>query len=455
MRTCSLKCCLEHKSRTGCNGKRDRTAFCSLARFTDAQLASDFHFLEDVLKCGERAGRFVREEMGGPAGGGGGMGAGAARRGSGRGKQHGGQRNEQQHQQQNGSLRDDNAPISPLLRLSMKAGEEKDNCGDGGSGEDEKAKTESTTSTTKLDEREEGEVEEASTITMPPAAHIKGDEDTAPVAKRQKLDDYVANGTTNNSVADSSLLNICQPASSSTSKEGDDVRNQQMENPITAAAATNNSNATSKIKVAEPEWLSRHPPHLRRLVRAAADRNTTLLLMPAGMARRKENTTTHSPKQNVIRWRIELRFHLRAESSSSLPVSSGLIGDTSSNGVNSDSLPCSVITIFLDGIPESTKLSEILSAQLDVNPEGKNREARSKLRAMATMPRSSLRILTKVLPCPASRPVYTEITSESSVADALAGLTVVEYPVFEVVKEDDLDNFPRKIEELSGADRLD
>lgn len=65
-RTCSLKCCLEHKSRTGCNGKRDRTAFCSLARFTDAQLASDFHFLEDVLKCGERAGRFVREEMGVP-----------------------------------------------------------------------------------------------------------------------------------------------------------------------------------------------------------------------------------------------------------------------------------------------------------------------------------------------------------------------------------------------------
>ena len=327
----------------------------------------------------------------------------------------------------------------------MKAAEEKDGTGGGGDGEDEMSMAKPTTAT-KLDEREEGEVEEESTMKPATSANLKEDKDAAPMAKRQKLDDFMTNGTENNCITDSSLLNICQPA---ISNEKDITSNQQVANPITAVAATNNNNAASKVKVAEPEWLSRHPPHLRRLVRAAADRNTTLLLMPAGMARRKENTTTHSPKQNVIRWRIELRFHLRVASPSSVP--SGELDDASSND-NSDSLPVSVITIFLDGIPESNKLSEIISAQLDVNPEGKNREARSKLRTMATMPRSSLHIMTKVLPCPASRPVYTEIGSESSVADALAGLTVVEYPVFEIVTEGDLAKFPRKIEELSGAD---
>ena len=55
IRTCSLACCQKHKTKdesTGelvCNGQRDRTKFCSLKSFTDAQLASDYHFLEDVM----------------------------------------------------------------------------------------------------------------------------------------------------------------------------------------------------------------------------------------------------------------------------------------------------------------------------------------------------------------------------------------------------------------------
>jgi hypothetical protein len=40
-----------------CNGKRDRTHYCSLKGFTDSQLASDYHFLEDVLKVSESSKR--------------------------------------------------------------------------------------------------------------------------------------------------------------------------------------------------------------------------------------------------------------------------------------------------------------------------------------------------------------------------------------------------------------
>ncbi|KAL3804892.1 hypothetical protein HJC23_006664 [Cyclotella cryptica] len=59
--TCSLECCRAHKTSSTkdggttivCSGKRDRTKFCSLKGFNDAQLASDYHFLEDVLKVSE------------------------------------------------------------------------------------------------------------------------------------------------------------------------------------------------------------------------------------------------------------------------------------------------------------------------------------------------------------------------------------------------------------------
>ncbi|EJK75578.1 hypothetical protein THAOC_02695 [Thalassiosira oceanica] len=51
--TCCLECCREHKTRSGCTGKRDRTGFCSFKGFSDTQLASDYHFLEDVLKVSE------------------------------------------------------------------------------------------------------------------------------------------------------------------------------------------------------------------------------------------------------------------------------------------------------------------------------------------------------------------------------------------------------------------
>ena len=43
-----------------CNGKRDRTQFCSLKGFTDSQLASDYHFLEDVLKVSESTKRMYQ-----------------------------------------------------------------------------------------------------------------------------------------------------------------------------------------------------------------------------------------------------------------------------------------------------------------------------------------------------------------------------------------------------------
>eukprot|EP00985_Skeletonema_marinoi_P015667 scaffold8147_cov128-Skeletonema_marinoi.AAC.4 len=71
MRTCSLECCRKHKTKdesTGelvCNGQRDRTKFCSLKGFTDAQLASDYHFLEDVMSTSSSSKRLYQSIVAG------------------------------------------------------------------------------------------------------------------------------------------------------------------------------------------------------------------------------------------------------------------------------------------------------------------------------------------------------------------------------------------------------
>jgi len=46
--TCSLSCCTAHKNKTGCTGRRDRTVYKPIGKFTEQDLRSDYHFLEDV-----------------------------------------------------------------------------------------------------------------------------------------------------------------------------------------------------------------------------------------------------------------------------------------------------------------------------------------------------------------------------------------------------------------------
>ena len=71
VRTCSLECCRKHKTKDDssgelvCNGQRDRTKFCSLKGFTDAQLASDYHFLEDVMSTSTSSKRLYQSIVSG------------------------------------------------------------------------------------------------------------------------------------------------------------------------------------------------------------------------------------------------------------------------------------------------------------------------------------------------------------------------------------------------------
>ncbi|GAB5357379.1 hypothetical protein AAMO2058_000369600 [Amorphochlora amoebiformis] len=56
-RTCSLSCSKDHKVRLKCSGKRDRTKFVSMSKFSDRTMNSDYHFLEEMgefVNCSRR-----------------------------------------------------------------------------------------------------------------------------------------------------------------------------------------------------------------------------------------------------------------------------------------------------------------------------------------------------------------------------------------------------------------
>lgn len=57
LRSCSLACSKEHKSSTGCSGKRQRTPFVPLGEFGEDHLISDYNFLEEAAQLAESAQR--------------------------------------------------------------------------------------------------------------------------------------------------------------------------------------------------------------------------------------------------------------------------------------------------------------------------------------------------------------------------------------------------------------
>ncbi|KAJ1657670.1 Box C/D snoRNA accumulation [Dispira simplex] len=57
VRTCSLACSQQHKKKTGCTGQRSRTHYLPLKLFTDNDLISDFHFLQDGMRLADISGQ--------------------------------------------------------------------------------------------------------------------------------------------------------------------------------------------------------------------------------------------------------------------------------------------------------------------------------------------------------------------------------------------------------------
>ena len=63
--TCSCECVKKHKSQSGCNGQRNRAKYVAKSDFTEKNLRSDFHFLEDTLQLRTSAQRTAGKCFGG------------------------------------------------------------------------------------------------------------------------------------------------------------------------------------------------------------------------------------------------------------------------------------------------------------------------------------------------------------------------------------------------------
>jgi hypothetical protein len=150
------------------------------------------------------------------------------------------------------------------------------------------------------------------------------------------------------------------------------------------------------------------PPKWRRLVQQALERKVTLLLMPPGMERHKSNTTHFHTKSEILYWKVEFIFHAGGETK---PIT----------------------TLVSNKVSEESKLIE------EWNKYAQKMEVNEKLH-----------FLLKKLPCPSNKPQYVELDKDSTLKQALQGMTVIEYPTIVVVAAIDLHKFPRLIQEVDS-----
>ena len=191
-----------------------------------------------------------------------------------------------------------------------------------------------------------------------------------------------------------------------------------------------NNNATLKASVFKPmkSLNDNLPPNSVHQLGAkwkffwqqASLRGTRVLLMPAGMQRRKANSS--HVKQNIIYWKIDVRFH--ATKTTTMTV-----------------LPAP--TVHSIKVCEEAILCHELQSKLKTSKEvssGSNHK----------VPEEPIHWLMKKLPSPSNCQFYIEIVDqEATLQSILKGQTIIEYPTVEAVPASRIGEFPRSIEEVN------
>lgn len=342
--TCSLTCSRAHKVNSKndggvvCNGKRDRTQFCSVKGFTDSQLASDYHFLEDVLKVSDSSKRLYEGLVTGNSSSTS-SGVSAAKRARG-----------QQSGHPSGRVELDSISTKPPAHPLLRAREGK------------------------------------SAVEV--LAHGVNDDDA--METDEKEPPHQSSGIINGLLAN-------KPAAHPTQSKKE------------------------KVDI---------------LVRQSELKGVNLLRMPNGMGRRKSNTTKFNKKKGAITWKIELVFHPPANTPDEGKGESGPMGEK----------PLPKILKVESVAPESSTLFEELEKHLDVRPG--NSTTRAALRTFATVPRESLALFIKRLPCSSAAPQYFRIDPNATLMESLKGKTIIEFPTIDVATEVDMGSFPLFIGEI-------
>jgi len=462
-RSCSLKCCQQHKIQRvpPCNGKRDRTAFVPLNKFDDKTLTSDFHFLEDVIQLNNRVKRMgkdkdihlscststrnpkFRENRNNPR-----------KRGihnvNDPGNHHD-KEDEGMNKDGNNNeiVTDSTVTIQPLLQPNLvQPAESRTNISENKTPQDPSSPDIIPTN--------------ANTLSNP----VLDSNDDASNAKKQKLEidsqqehESSSQNEPNNT---SSILQIFNPKTSTSVHKTDNSKSMSM-------TPSNTKLNLSILK--EDDWLNGHPSFQKRMVVEARKRGVNLLLMPPGMQRSKLNkkSTRYDAKKDCMFWRLEFIFHMFHHSNKTSPTSMkldnvhGNRNNHESQKQSPEKISSSTITLTVNRAVETSSVHSLIADLLSKNISYANSsEKRSILKPYhhasvskannidcTTSQQQKYQVLMKILPSKSNDPKYILMSDlDKSLSSFLDGKTIIEFPTFEIVLEKDLSHFPMIVNEV-------
>lgn len=146
---------------------------------------------------------------------------------------------------------------------------------------------------------------------------------------------------------------------------------------------------------------------MTKFCRAASESGVALQLMPDGFSRRVANTSYYNDKAKAILWHVELVF-ARCEAS-----------------------------IVEDAVNEHTKLSSLISSIFEQRPDNLARRLRLDKYTHAFQAGTPLRLYLRA----EGQRGHFLLNSDHTLAQALSGHVVVEFPVINVVLPDDAAGF--------------
>lgn len=173
--------------------------------------------------------------------------------------------------------------------------------------------------------------------------------------------------------------------------------------------------------MASSQNLNKYAKNIRNFVKAALDRQTTVLLQPSGMSKRKSNTSRYDPQQDLIAWKIMAVFIIKSDFSLSEVI--GL--DVNSDQMNQTAALQKAGICLQTQVSEKERIADIRSKMLQSVQSGTIlRQALKPLIAQM----DALVCYLRVLPAQANRPLFRQIASDSSLREAMSGMTVMEFP---------------------------
>ena len=194
-----------------------------------------------------------------------------------------------------------------------------------------------------------------------------------------------------------------------------------------------------------------HAPAVVRLVTAARQRGTTLVVMPPGMSRRAGNSSRYEAKADVLSWRMHCVF----VASSAPFVPSALLSQRLEGGAEGGlATKDGLVGMSLNAVADSTLVGDVLVAFLDAGSVAGNAPCTA-VQAHALrhlrLARSSICAYVQWIPSPAHDPVFAQVPLEGSVRSALEGKSVVEYPVVVFGRRQDMGGLRLRMAEVEGG----